>query len=314
MNYGPLIFLAAFFSLALSWLGFVLTPQMQVGQLQETNGVPAGVRYPLGRSGLARQGLDVYRANGCAYCHSQQVVQTGTSCEVLLTDPGTNHAALVIALQKVKPGISDGEAQRLLERGTKPVLRGVTKVQADAAAKTLGASGAKAQVWISAVGPDIARGWGKRRTVAQDFLFDYPVMPGSQRVGPDLANVGSRLPDANWQYRHLYAPATEVKGSTMPAYPYLFENRKVDRVPAPDALQLPGKYAAAAGFEIVPKPEARALVTYLISLRADEPLFETPFSVASAAGGSSSTTTNMPPGGAPESNSPGGAGTNSAAK
>jgi len=34
MNYGPLIFLAAFFALAGSWFGFVLTPQIQVGQLQ----------------------------------------------------------------------------------------------------------------------------------------------------------------------------------------------------------------------------------------------------------------------------------------
>ncbi len=37
MNYGPLVFLAAFFALASSWCGFVLTPQLQIGRLQQTN-------------------------------------------------------------------------------------------------------------------------------------------------------------------------------------------------------------------------------------------------------------------------------------
>ena len=37
MNYGPLLFLAAFFALAGSWSGFVLAPQFQIGRLQQTN-------------------------------------------------------------------------------------------------------------------------------------------------------------------------------------------------------------------------------------------------------------------------------------
>src|SRR5215475_9756456 len=106
MNYGPLIFLAAFFALAGSWFGFVLTPQMQVGQLQQTNTVPDGVLYPVQRPGLAREGLDVYRANGCNACHSQQVRHSGTVCDVLLTEVGTNEAAVVKAIAAVKPGFS----------------------------------------------------------------------------------------------------------------------------------------------------------------------------------------------------------------
>ena len=57
MNFGPLIFLAAFFGLACSWVGFVLTPATPVGRLQQTNTVPAGALYPVARPGLARQGL-----------------------------------------------------------------------------------------------------------------------------------------------------------------------------------------------------------------------------------------------------------------
>jgi ribosomal protein L7/L12 len=257
--------------------------------------------------------LDIYRANGCAYCHSQQVVQTGTSCDVLLTAPGTNTSEVVSALQKVKPGLSDAEAHALLAGGAKPVLRSVTKDHADAAAKTLTASGAKVQIWITPVGPDIARGWGKRRSVAQDFLFDHPVMPGSQRVGPDLANVGARQPDSNWHLRHLYAPATEVKGSTMPAYRFLFEKRKIQRSPSPEALWLPPSYAPPDGYEIVPRPEARALAAYMTSLRSDEPLFEAPLTVASAA--PVPAPTNSPAGAeAVSSNAPGTAATNTPAR
>src|ERR1700741_2098506 len=106
MNYGPLIFLAAFFALAGSWFGFVLTPQMQVGRLQQTNTVPDNVIYPVARPGLAKEGLDVYRANGCAACHSQQVRRTGTEAEVLLTEIGTNRAAVVKAITAGKTNFS----------------------------------------------------------------------------------------------------------------------------------------------------------------------------------------------------------------
>ncbi|HZR18314.1 MAG TPA: ribosomal protein L7/L12 [Verrucomicrobiae bacterium] len=280
MNLGPLIFLAAFFGLAWSWFGMVLTPQIQIGRLQQTNTVPAGATYPVGRPGLARQGLAVYRANGCAYCHSQQVVQTGTVCDVVLTDAGTNHAGLLVALRKLRPALSEAEDEQLMTGLPKTIRERLTKDEADPMVKTLTSAGAKATTWIVPVGPDIARGWGTRRTVAEDFLFDYPVMPGSQRVGPDLANVGLRLPDAKWQLRHLYAPRSEVKGSTMPPYRFLFEKRRIEHTRSSDALSLPSDLAPEAGFEILPKPEAVALVAYLASLRADAPLFVAPLSVA----------------------------------
>lgn len=280
MNYGPLLFLAAFLALSGSWFGFVLTPYVQFGQMQQTNTVPAGAAYPVARPGLAHQGLEVYRANGCASCHSQQISQTGTRCNLVLAEAGTNASLLVAALEKVRPGFSEAEAKLFLGGLPKPVLQGVTKDQADAAAKELSVGGAKPEVWIVPVGPDIARGWGKRRTVAEDFLFDSPVMLGSQRIGPDLANVGERLPDANWQLRHLYAPRSEVKDSTMPAYRFLFEKRKIEQAASPDALALMGDLTVEPGYEIVPKPQAKALVAYLSSLRMDAPLFVAPLSVA----------------------------------
>jgi ribosomal protein L7/L12 len=250
--------------------------------------VPSGATYPVARPGLARQGLDVYRANGCVYCHSQQIGQTTTKCEVVLTDAGTNKPALLAAMLKVNPAWSETDAKQALGSLPNRVLRGAAKDAADAAVKTLSVGGAKAQLWIVPGGLDIDRGWGIRRTVAEDFLFDDPVMLGSQRIGPDLANIGVRQPDATWHLLHLYAPRIEVKGSPMPSYRFLFEKRRIERGRSPDALALPPDLAPEPGYEVLPSPEANALVAYLISLHADAPLFDAPLTARTA------TATNRP--------------------
>jgi hypothetical protein len=48
-------------------------------------------------------------------------------------------------------------------------------------------------------------------------------------------------------------------------------------------LNLPPAFAPAAGYEVVPKLEAKELVAYLLSLRADAPLYEEPFSPVTSA-------------------------------
>lgn len=192
--------------MSLSWLGLVLGPQLQLGSQAPEMNDKTGQLYPQARAGTAQQGREVYRANGCFSCHSQQVRPQG-------------------------------------------------------------------------FGADIERGWGVRRTVAADYLFDSPLMVGSQRIGPDLANIGLRQPDANQLLVHLYNPqitmATGQK-SNMPSYPYLFEKRKLGRTISPDALKFPSGFAPEAGYEIVPRVEARVLAEYLRSLHAEVPLIELP--------------------------------------
>ena len=284
MKYGALVFLSAFLALAASWGGLVLAPQIQVGrEQQETNSVNSAELYPQARPGLARQGLSVYRANGCADCHTQQVRQTGTECDVVLVDAGTNAVALAEALMKANVGISKASGAGIAIGLPKPILRRVPAVAAKSTLSVLQSVGAKGKVEIVALGPDIARSWGPRRNVAADYLFDDPVLLGSQRIGPDLANVGLRLPDPTWHLRHLYEPRAEVKESVMPPYRFLFERRKAGPHPSSDALQLSGKLAPPAGWEIVPRPEALALVAYLRSLHSDTPLFEAPMSSSAPA-------------------------------
>jgi len=125
---------------------------------------------------------------------------------------------------------------------------------------------------VRGVGSDLGRGWGARMTVAQDYLGDYPVFLGHQRIGPDLTNVGMRQPNAAELLRKLYNPQAAVPGSMMPPYHFLFEKRKLrpGQSPDPNALQVEN------GYETVPRPEAEALVAYLLSLRIDTPLYEAP--------------------------------------
>ena len=278
MKYGPLVFLAAFLALSASWYGFVLTPVVQLGrQTQETNSVAKAELYPMDRPGVARQGLEIYRANGCAYCHSQQVEQNGTLVDVVLTDAGKTTAAVADVLNNAHLENANYNGPSVGAGLPKPILKGTTINEAKTLADRVKKAGGITQLRLVSTGTDIQRGWGIRRTVAQDFVADATAMPGSLRVGPDLANVGERRRDVNWQLAHLYDPAAVTKGSPMPSYRFLFERKKIGKQASPDALKsIDGFTAPTDGFEIVPKPEAKALVAYLASLSAVTPLYEAP--------------------------------------
>ena len=264
MKNGFAVFFAVLITLGASWLGFVVGPAMQLGRATQTVTLGANEVYPTQRPGDATLGLQVYRANGCAACHTEQVRQSGVIFEVVMTSAGKqNPAAVSNLLSTLK-------------------LSGLTKEEADSVSDQLTAKGAKTETHLAATGADISKGWGLRRSVAADFLYDYPVQLGSVRVGPDLANVGNRLADANWQLMHLYAPQSVVKDSAMPAFKFLFEVRKAGAVPSADALNLPPADAPPAGYEVVPTHEARELVAYLLSLKANVPLYEAPFTPITA--------------------------------
>ena len=107
MKSSATIFLAAFLALAGSWGGFVLAPQIQLGRAVQVKETGSENLYPLARSGLAMRGAEGYRANGCVYCHRQQIGQDGIHCEVILTDAGTNIAATSAGVYSVNPGLKD---------------------------------------------------------------------------------------------------------------------------------------------------------------------------------------------------------------
>ena len=126
-------------------------------------------------------------------------------------------------------------------------------------------------------GGDIARGWGKRRTVARDHLFDPTVLLGSSRLGPDLANYGERLGTNSFPLVRLYDPSLVATNSTCAPVPFLFEQRGIrSSGPSAEALVLKGAAAPPAGSEVVPTLRARQLAAYLRSLSTTVELPEAP--------------------------------------
>jgi cytochrome c oxidase cbb3-type subunit 2 len=212
MNSGPVLFVGLLAAMACSWTGFVLGPQMQLGDISQTNTVPIGdtlpLTYPVAQPGEAHAGAEVYRANGCAACHTEMV----------------------------RPNPA---------------------------------------VYAVGFGSDIHRGWGARRSLAEDYLFEQPVMLGTQRIGPDLANFGRRAV-TNYIYVHLYNPRSITPGSLMPPYRFLFETRKIGLTRSEDALDLQGDDAPPPGYEVVPRRQAKALAQYLLNLRQEGYLYEAP--------------------------------------
>ena len=284
MKNGLLIFLAVLLALGGSWCGFVLAPTLQLGGEKQATILNSTDVYPVGRPGVANQGAPVYLANGCAACHTEQVRQDGVACAVVLTDFGSKTSNVIQAVNFILETSAlttrTADTWSLEHSGGEikvpaTIAHGISKEAADKAAEKIAAAGGKVEIHIAATGPDIARGWGMRQSVGADYLYDNPVELGSLRAGPDLSNIGSRE-DANWQLQHLYAPQSVVKGSTMPPFRYLFEVRKNTGESSPEALKLPPEFAPPAGFEVVPTPEAVELAAYLVSLRANAPLYAAP--------------------------------------
>lgn len=131
-------------------------------------------------------------------------------------------------------------------------------------------------------------------TRRESNVFDYHGLDfapiGTTRLGPDLINVGRRVPARmrrqagddipageiegrarDWFLMHLYNPRVFpelANWSVCPPHSFLFEKREIKGQPSNDALDVP----VESGYEIIPGAEAEALVDYLMSMRHDDPV------------------------------------------
>src|SRR4030095_12183864 len=67
------LFIGIFGTFAFSWVGLTVIPTWQIGSLNPQLDEEGTDIYPRPQSGMFQRGAHVYAANGCVYCHSQQV-------------------------------------------------------------------------------------------------------------------------------------------------------------------------------------------------------------------------------------------------
>jgi cytochrome c oxidase cbb3-type subunit 2 len=123
------------------------------------------------------------------------------------------------------------------------------------------------QVRDPSLASDSARGWG-RQSVPADYVYDRPHLLGTMRTGPDLFDVGQRLPDRQWHLLHLYQPRVVAPWSVMPSFGYLFE---VLPEGEPTRLEVVTTPPGLVDGVLVATPDASVLVDYLLKLRRDYP-------------------------------------------
>src|SRR5262249_57238343 len=87
---------------------------------------------------------------------------------------------------------------------------------------------------------------------------EAPPMLGTQRTGPDLADVGTRQPSEAWHLIHLYDPRAVVPQSVMPAYRWYFVEK--DRAGPGDVVAPVPAGHPPSGAAVVAGPGAVASV------------------------------------------------------
>ncbi len=122
---------------------------------------------------------------------------------------------------------------------------------------------------------DPDRGDTRRETNADDFFGESFAQIGVMRMGPDLSNLGRRVETihavgsdpAAWLYAHLFNPRDnpQLWLSACPPHPFLFEKISIKGARPADAL----KRDAGENQAWVPGSDAKALVSYLLSLKKD---------------------------------------------
>jgi len=125
---------------------------------------------------------------------------------------------------------------------------------------------------------DPDRGDTRRETNAFDFAGEKFAQIGVSRMGPDLSNLGRRVESiyavgadpSMWLFAHLYNPRADPKRvhSTCPSFRFLFEEQSVKGNRSLNALP----FHAQEGKELLPTSDAKALVSYLLSLKKDQPV------------------------------------------
>ena len=259
-----------FGTFAFSWLGLTVVPNFQIGHLDPQSDEDGTDIYPMPKSGMVERGRHVYVANGCIYCHSQQIRPDYEAADID-RKWGERRSA-------PRDYIFDCPVQLGKERMGPDLSNLGKRAPAEESASTTASAPINA--------PSAA-------TAANPAASSPPPPPNASPAGPAVSNVaGEPLPySAAWHHKHLYSPRSvnpDFRDSNMPAFKFLYQKRLIEGERSADALQLTGAEAPPNGWEIVPTYDATCLVAYLMSLDQSHPLKEVKSSGVPAASAAAS--------------------------
>ena len=287
---APLI-LGIFGTFGFSWLGLILIPNYQIGHLDPQMDEEATDVYPLPRSGMAERGRHVYVANGCAYCHSEQIRPDYIASDIdrerdAAPSPRPKWAVrrsaprdyifarpVLLGKERMGPDLANiGKAAPAEEESPAPAAGPAEGGSPSTSSAPPAATNPASASPVPAQSPS-----PESKTAAAPAPNASPPAPANPAASPAATETKPGEPRAYtvaWHHQHLYAPRSIVLDSNMPAFRFLYEKRPIGGQPAADALQLTGSDAPKEGSEIVPTYDAECLVAYLMSLDQSHPLKE----------------------------------------
>ena len=324
------LFLGIFGTFAFSWVGLTVIPNWQIGHLNPQSDEEGTDIYPMPQSGMVTRGARVYAANGCVYCHSEQVraEYSGADIERKWGDRRSAPRDYIfdrpVFLGKMRMGQdlanigarapAEQESPSPAGGSPAPSPTGATQspLPSTAQSKTLAAqpAGSAATQQRPATSPTPApskspavaspsAGIASPSPVAAPVAAARPGAP--PLAGPPWPEQTAGLPpmySTAWHHVHLYSPRSINFDSNMPSYRFLYRARRISDARSSDALPLTGSDAPPQGWEIIPTYDAKCLVAYMMSLNQSHPLKE----VRSAGAGATASSAASPspaPGGQP---------------
>jgi cbb3-type cytochrome oxidase cytochrome c subunit len=322
------LFLGIFGTFAFSWVGLTVIPNWQIGHLNPQSDEEGTDIYPMPQSGMVQQGARVYAANGCIYCHSEQVRAdyAGADIERKWGDRRSAPRDYIferpVFLGKMRMGQDLGNigARAPAEQESPAPAGGASP--AATAAKPQGAA-------VSSPPPSQASSPSPASSPAGKSPAPSPASPAPKAAAspapaapvasPAAAAAASPaaspspsapwpeqtagLPamySAAWHHVHLYSPRSINFDSNMPSYRFLYQTRRISDARSSDALQLTGSEAPPEGWEIVPTYDAKCLVAYMMALNQSHPLKDVRSAGAPAAASPAASATPAPGGQPPK--------------
>jgi cbb3-type cytochrome oxidase cytochrome c subunit len=218
------LFIGLFGTFAFSWVGLTVIPNWQIGALNPQTDEEGADAYPTPKSGMAERGRRIYAANGCIYCHSQQIRSDYASADIdRVRDAGPSPGPKWAERRSAPRDYIFDRPVVLGQERMGPDVANIGKAAPTEEEKPAAAPPANAP----ANSPVPAQSPPGNASAPKPGTSGSPAAPATSPAPPAAAANPTGLPPAYseaWHHRHLYSPRSmspDNRDSTMPAYKFL---------------------------------------------------------------------------------------------